>query len=110
MPYFEQKAPEEYTRQFDPVSGEEEEWEDEPYDDGFDELTEDSGEEEPEVSEEEKRLARQRSFRIAALVGNIAAILAGIAAIFVLAVFLIRMIQFVSSDFSRTFSFWQTRF
>ena len=111
MPYFEQKAPEDYTRQFGPVSEEEEDWEEESYEDGFDDLTEDPEENQvPELSEEEKRLASQRSFRIAATAGNVAAVLAGIAAIFVLVVFLIRMIQFVSSDFNRTFALWLTRF
>ena len=117
MPYFERKDTEEYRRQFDQAAdqGSWEEAED-SYDDGFDELLADpqaeEAEEEPLTEEEEEALrqARKRRFRIAAGVGDLGGILIGTALILVLVAFLISMIRYVSSDFSRTFSLWQTRF
>ncbi len=81
---------------------------DDGYDDGFDELAAEEPEE--ELSEEERREEQKRKFRIAAGVGDLAAVLAGVAVILVLTAFLINMIQFVSSDISQNFSLWATKF
>ncbi len=81
---------------------------DKGYDDGFDELATDP--EEEELSEEEMREEQKRKFRIAAGAGDLTAVLAGVAVILVLVAFLINMIQFVSSDFTQTFSLWATKF
>ena len=113
MPYFERKDPEKYTPSFAPVS-EDESWNEDDLDDGFDSLMEDPDETEDDMGDEpdpeELRLARRRKYRIAAGIGDLAAVLIGTGVILALVAFLINILQFVSSDFSRTFSLWQTRF
>ena len=115
MPYFERTDTGEYTRRFDTVSGEDERWEENESDDGFDELLDSYPDEYPDPEEEtpneEERLeARRQKFRIAAGIGDLGAVLLGAAVILGLVAFLISMLRFISSDFSRTFSLWQTRF
>ena len=109
MAYFQRKpeTEEAYERRFAP---QEETWDDEEdYDDGFDELTEEEAPEE-ELSEEELRAEKAEKYRMAASFGSFAAIVAGALAILGLTAFLIRMIRFVATDFSQTFSLWATRF
>ena len=125
MPYFERKPDTESTRRFSTLAGEEEsggglfsasteDGFDDQYDDGFDDLYEDSPEDPGVLPEEEdpelRREARLRKFRIAAGIGDLGAVLAGAAVILILVAFLISMLRFVSSDFSRTFSLWKTQF
>ena len=115
MPYFQRTDSDEYTRSFDPRDAREEEEdysEDDSYDGGFDELTdeEDPVPKEDPLSEEERRLEKRRRFRIAAGIGDLSAILFGTALILALVALLINMIQFVTSDFSQNFSLFQTRF
>ena len=124
MPYFERKPDAEDTRRFSALSGEgesggglfshsDENGFDDDYDDGFDELYQDGPEALPEEEEEDpevRRAARLRKFRIAAGIGDFGAVLAGAAVILILVAFLISMLRFVSSDFSRTFSLWKTQF
>ena len=121
MPYFEEKAPEEYTRQFDSLSGtevppEEEGWDD----DGFDQLDPALDPDAPDDADDPEaaavtdpelaRQARQRKYRIAAGIGDLSAVLIGVAVILALVAFLISMLRFVASDFSQTFSLWQVKF
>ena len=115
MPYFERTDSGEYTRRFDAVSGEDERLEEDEGDDGFDEQTDGYSAEYPDPveeapDEEELREARRQKFRIVAGIGDLGAVLLGTAVILALVAFLISMLRFVSSDFSRTFSLWQTRF
>ena len=113
MLYFERTDTGEYTRRFDAVSGGDERWEKDENDDGFDELTDGDSDEYPEEEtpdEEELREARRQKFRIVAGIGDLGAVLLGTVVILGLVAFLISMLRFVSSDFSRTFSLWQTRF
>lgn len=123
MPYFERKPDTGDTRRFASFSGEEASGGglfshaadggfEEDYDDGFDALTEDVPEDSDVFPEEEedpelRRAERQRKFRIAAGIGNFGAVLAGAAVILVLVAFLISMLRFVYSDFSRTFALWK---
>lgn len=82
--------------------------EEEEYDDGFDELTE---EEEPEeLSEEEKAERTASRFRLAAGAGNLVAVIGGTVLILILLSLLFNMINFVSNDMSRNFSLFQTNF
>jgi hypothetical protein len=81
--------------------------EEEQYDDGFDELTE---EEEPELSEEERAELRRSRFRLAAGAANLVAVIGGAVLILVLLALLFNMINFVSNDMTRNFSLFQTNF
>ncbi len=87
----------------------------EDYDDGFDELLEDEEYDaaqlpEYDLTEEELQAERRRRFRIAAGVGDLTAVLLGVAVILLLAALLISMITFVENDLSKSFSDWITRF
>ena len=113
MAYFQQQPSggNSYTRQFAPVQEKVpgQPWdEEEDYDDGFDELMEEEPDEAP--SREEIQRERQRKFRIAAGIGDLAATLIGVGVILALVAFLISIIQFVSTDFSQNFSLLQTKF
>ncbi len=121
MPYFEQKTQEEYTRQFDSLSGsevspEEDAWDDDGFDlpdsaldpDALDDT--DDPEAAAETDPELQRQSRQRKYRIAAGIGDLSAVLIGVAVILALVAFLISMLRFVASDFSQTFSLWQVKF
>lgn len=121
MPYFERTDSETYARRFGNAEAGNEGDEaydayDDGYGDGFDELMEDPGAEEPLDPEEErllaeeKKLSRLRKLRIAAGLGDFGAVLVGVAVILLLVAFLISMLRFVSNDFNRTFSLWQVRF
>ena len=76
------------------------------YDDGFDELTE----EEPELTEEEQREWRQSRFRFAAGAGNLMSIIAGTLLILLLLTLIFSMVRFVITDMERNFSLFSTRF
>ncbi len=124
MPYFERTDSEPYARRF-VSSGEERHDEDEEAfyeeeevyagDDGFDALMEDPEEEsEPDPEEarmlaEEDRQSRLHKLRIAAGVGDLGAVVVGVAVILLLVAFLISMIRFVSSDFNHFFSLWRIK-
>lgn len=129
MAYFQRKRADEeeqYTRKFRTIQQEsirteeaEAEAEEEYYDDGLDALNWEEEEQdgalpeeeaEEEWTEEELAEERKRKFRIAAGVGDLAAILAGTAVILVLAALLISMIRFVSSDITQNFTIWATKF
>ena len=129
MAYFQRKRADEeeqYTRKFRTIQQEsiraeeaEPDQEEEYYDDGLDALnweeedrdgTLPEEEAEEEWSEEELAEERKRKFRIAAGVGDLAAILAGTAVILVLTALLISMIRFVSSDIAQNFTIWATKF
>ena len=84
-----------------------EEDDDEIYDDGFDQLSE---EEEPEETEEERTERKQRSFRVAFGAGNLVAVIGGTVLILVLLTLLFNMIYYVTTDMSRNFSLFQTKF
>ncbi|MBQ9210298.1 MAG: hypothetical protein IJ153_01230 [Clostridia bacterium] len=112
MAYFQrnQQPEESYTRQFAPAPAQGEEWdEEEAYDDGFDELSEEDFPPE-EIPEEELAAEKQRKYRMAAGFGDFGATIVGVVVILALVAFLINMIQFVSTDFSQNFSLWQTKF
>ena len=113
MAYFQQRPENgEYTRQFASarLEAQEEEWEEEEeeYDDrdGFDEL--DGDEELEEIPPEELEREKRRRYRIAAGVGDYAAIVAGLIVILALLAFLINMVRFVISDFSQNIPLWQS--
>ena len=88
---------------------EEEEYEpeEEEYDDGFDELSE---EEEPEPDPEEKLEKRRDRFRLAVGATNLVAIIGGTVAILILLTLLFNMVYFVINDMGRSFSLFQTNF
>ena len=65
---------------------------------------------EEEWTEEELAEERKRKFRIAAGVGDLAAVLAGTAVILALAALLIQMYHFVTADISQNFTIWATHF
>ncbi|MBR2823322.1 MAG: hypothetical protein IKE24_06540 [Clostridia bacterium] len=120
MPYFERTDSEAYARRFENPEGGEanasyDEFE-EDYDDGFEELLEDPEAEGPidpeeaRLQEEEARRSRQEKYVIATGLGDFVGVLLGVAVILLLLAFLISMLRFVSSDFSRTFSLWQLKF
>ena len=123
MPYFERTDSKPYARRFvssgEDASEEEEGFyeEEEAYagGDGFDDLMEDSEEEaEPDPEEarilaEEDRQSRLHKLRIAAGVGDLGAVVVGVAVILLLVAFLISMIRFVSSDFNHFFSLWRIK-
>lgn len=81
----------------------------EEYDDGFDELAEE-GEEEAELTDEEKAERKVSRFRLAAGAGNLVAVIGGAVLILVLLTLLFSMINFVSKDLDRSFSLFQTNF
>ena len=123
MAYFQRDARQEprYTRRFAPVrsAGEPENTPEAEYeadldsswaDDGFDELEEAGSQEEIDfLDEEELRAERRRKFRLAADLGDLGAVIAGVVLILLLVAFLINMINFVTSDFTQNFSLFQTR-
>ena len=58
---------------------------------------------------EEDRQSRLHKLRIAAGVGDLGAVVVGVAVILLLVAFLISMIRFVSSDFNHFFSLWRIK-
>ena len=90
-----------------------EDYEEADYDDGFDDLRMDSGDEEEteeELTEEEREDIRKGRFRLAFGVGNLAGIVIGSILILLLLVLLFNMINFVTTDISRSFTLFQTKF
>ncbi len=78
--------------------------EEEEYDDGFDELTE---EEEPELDPETKKELKRDRFRLAVGAGNLVAVIGGTVAILLLLTLLFNMIYFVINDMGRSFTLFQ---
>ena len=83
--------------------------EEEEYDDGFDELTDD-GEPEEELDPQEKLERKRDRFRMAVGAGNLFAVIGGAVAILVLLTLIFNMVYFVINDMSRSFSLFQTNF
>ena len=81
--------------------------EQEEYDDGFDELTD---EEEPEISDDERQEIRRSRFRVALGAGNLVAVIGGALLILLLVTLIFSMIYFVINDMSRSFSLFSTNF
>ena len=100
MAYFKSNEP--YPEE--PYETEEQE---EEYDDGFDELTD---EEEPEISEDERQEIRKSRFRVALGAGNLVAVIGGALLILLLVTLIFSMIYFVINDMSRSFSLFSTNF
>ena len=100
MAYFKSNEP--YPEE--PYETEEQE---EEYDDGFDELTD---EEEPEISDDERQEIRKSRFRVALGAGNLVAVIGGALLILLLVTLIFSMIYFVINDMSRSFSLFSTNF
>ncbi len=100
MAYFKSNEP--YLEE--PYETEEQE---EEYDDGFDELTD---EEEPEISDDERQEIRKSRFRVALGAGNLVAVIGGALLILLLVTLIISMVYFVINDMSRSFSLFSTNF
>ena len=100
MAYFKSNEP--YPEE--PYETEEQE---EEYDDGFDELTD---EEDPEISEDERQEIRKSRFRVALGAGNLVAVIGGALLILLLVTLIFSMIYFVINDMSRSFSLFSTNF
>ena len=100
MAYFKSNEP--YPEE--PYETEEQE---EEYDDGFDELTD---EEEPEISDDERQEIRKSRFRVALGAGNLVAVIGGALLILLLVTMILSMIYFVINDMSRSFSLFSTNF
>ena len=100
MAYFKSNEP--YPEE--PYETEEQE---EEYDDGFDELTD---EEEPEISDDERQEIRRSRFRVALGAGNLVAVIGGALLILLLVTLIFSMIYFVINDMSRSFSLFSTNF
>ncbi len=113
MAYFQENEAEETRRQASiPVDEEElpqETFIESDYDDGFDSISPDDEEEEPVLSEEERKEIRFRRFRFATGAGNLTAVIAGTLIILVLLALLMNMIGFVMNDMERNFTLFQTR-
>ena len=80
------------------------------YDDGFDELNAEDGEDsydeeyEDELTEEEEKEEKKQRYRLITGVWDLTAVLAGVGVILVLVAFLTSVAQFVTSDMSQTIS------
>lgn len=98
-----------YFKQNEPYPKETYEPEEDTYDDGFDELTEEE-EEIPELTEEEKSERRDNRFRLAVGAGNLVAIIGGTLMILLMLTMIISIIYFVINDMGRNFSLFQTKF
>lgn len=79
------------------------------YDDGFDELTEET-DDFPELSEEELNQKKQSHVRLAYGAGNLFGVIAGTVLILILLTLIFSMIYFVINDMGRSFSLFQTNF
>ena len=79
------------------------------YDDGFDQLAEET-DEYPEMNEEERELRKQSHVRLAYGAGNLFGVIAGAVLILVLLTLIFSMIYFVINDMGRNFSLFQTNF
>ena len=80
----------------------------EDYNDGFDELTDE--EEVPELTEDERKERRNSRIRLAIGAGNLFGIIAGTVLILVLLTLIFSIIHFVINDMGRNFSLFQTNF
>lgn len=100
MAYFKSNEP--YPEE--PYEAEEQE---EEYDDGFDDLTD---EEYPELTEDEQQEIRKSRFRVALGAGNLVAVIGGALLILLLVTMILSMIYFVINDMSRSFSLFSTNF
>lgn len=110
MAYFRENETEETTKKTDCFSdGEKEEdsleFEENDYDDGFEELTEETN-----LSDEERKEIRTKRFRAFSGAGNITAVITGTVVILILLALLMNMIGFVLNDADRNFTLLQTRF
>lgn len=101
MAYFKSNEP--YPE--DPYEAEEQE--EEEYNDGFDELTD---EEYPELTDDEQQEIRKSRFRVALGAGNLVAVIGGALLILLLVTMILSMIYFVINDMSRSFSLFSTNF
>ena len=81
---------------------------DEDYDDGFDELTEDG--EEPEPDEEERAERRRNRIMLAFGASNLLVVVAGTVLILLLLTLIFSMVHFIYIDMGRNFSLFQTQF
>jgi len=81
--------------------------EDDLYDDGFDQLTDDGGED--DVTEEEKKEMRNLRFQTVFDISNLTATIIGAVLILLLLHFLFNMIDFVKTDFEMNFSLLMSR-
>ena len=123
MAYFQQRKNSAYTRQFadretgnagrnaedgrmDLPAGAFDEYDEEEFDDGFDEIDLEP-EDSPQLEEDSE--ARRLRFRIAAGAADLTGVLAGVVVIGLLISFLIAMIRFVSSDLSQSFTLLRTK-
>ena len=105
MAYFRRNDTEESLPQ--QPAGEEQEYLESDYDDGFD----DPGEpEEEELSEEERSELRKKRFRMMSGAGNLTAVITGTLAVLVLLALLMSMIGFVLNDADRNLTLFQTHF
>ena len=100
MAYFRQNNPN--PDDIYPIEEEEEE-----YNDGFDELTD---EEIPEITEDERKERRMSHIRMAIGAGNLFGIIAGTVLILILLGLIFSIIHFVMNDMARNFSLFQTNF
>ena len=78
------------------------------YDDGFDEQTD--GDEEPELTEEERADRMKNRIRIAMGAGNLVAVIGGAVLILLLLTMIFSMVYFVMNDMGRNFSLFSTHF
>ncbi|MCQ2457397.1 MAG: hypothetical protein MJ142_01550 [Clostridia bacterium] len=79
------------------------------YDDGFDELSGDSAEDGDVLTEEEEEELRRDRYRLAAGLGNLAAIVVGCVIILVMIALLFSLINWLQNDVSHTFTLWNSR-
>ena len=99
MAYFKNNEP--YSDE--PYSEDEDE---EEYDDGFDDLTE----EEPELTEDEMEERKENHFRLAVGAGNLVAVIGGAVLILLLLTMIFSMAHYVINDMNRNFSLFSTNF
>lgn len=95
-----------YFKNNEPYSEDPFEEEDE-YDDGFDELTQ---EDEPELTEEELEERKGNHFRLAVGAGNLVAVIGGAVLILLLLTMIFSMVHYVINDMNRNFSLFSTNF
>ncbi len=79
------------------------------YDDGFDELMDETGEI-PELTEEELDEKKQNHARLAYGAGNLFGVITGAVLILILLTLIFSMVYFVINDMGRSFSLFQTNF